>query len=53
MYVKDLIAQGITLIENIFIKRKKFNKSHAVYLLYPDLKSVHAFINDYNNPEKT
>lgn len=46
----ELINFGITIVERLDLKRKRYSKIEAVYLIHP--KSINLLINDYPEDDK-
>jgi syntaxin-binding protein 1 len=45
----ELMEKGVTAIEKLELKRKKFPKMNAIYFLTPTQTSINLLIEDYNN----
>jgi len=52
MKMMELVNFGITAIEKLSLKRKKFHKIDAIYLLTENEDSLKRFLEDYPSEEE-
>ncbi|EWS72063.1 Sec1 family protein (macronuclear) [Tetrahymena thermophila SB210] len=49
--LREILKFGVQCIEKLELKRKKFQKSNAIYIIEPSQQSIEAILNDFKSKD--